>query len=84
MLVKRLLHSKMESIMGKYADISSAFSQIKSNTSVKSVDQFIIRFLNKNQIYGELLDSISKLEPKIDLLEEERKMLEEEHAKLLF
>ena len=32
--------------------------------------------MNKNQIYGNLLESISKLEPKINDLEEERKELE--------
>jgi hypothetical protein len=56
--------------MKKYSQASSSFSQIKSNTTVKAVDEFVYKFLNKNEIYGNLLESISKLEPKIETLKE--------------
>lgn len=36
-LLKKILHFKMESLMKKYSEVSLAFNQIKSNSSVKTV-----------------------------------------------
>ncbi len=51
--------------MKKYLTINQSFATIKQNTTVKTADQFIYKFLNKDSIYGELLESIANAEPKI-------------------
>lgn len=60
-LVKKILHCKMESLMKQYKEVSDSFNQIKSNTTVRTAEEFVQKYLTKNVIYGQLSESISKL-----------------------
>jgi hypothetical protein len=51
----------MESLMKQYKEVSDSFNQIKSNTTVRTAEEFVSRYLTKNVIYGQLSESISKL-----------------------
>lgn len=81
-LVKKLLFAKMNALMASFAEINDAFTNIKQNTSIKTTEQFLEHYLFKDKIYGELLESIAKAEPKIDKLKQEREALREEQRQL--
>jgi hypothetical protein len=58
----------MEKLMKTYKEVSNSFNQIKAYTSIKDVDEFVYNYMNKNQIYNELSEKISELEPKLEIL----------------
>lgn len=60
-----MLHSKMENLMEKYREVRDSFTTIKQHTTIKTADQFVLNYLNKDLNYGELLEKISKIEPRI-------------------
>lgn len=64
-LLKAMLHSRMERLMQQYHPINSAFAQVKQHTSVRTVDEFVVKFLKKDELYGELLQKIATAEPQI-------------------
>jgi hypothetical protein len=56
-----MLHSKMEGLMDHYKEVRDSFTKIKQHTSIKTADEFISNYLNKDLNYGELLEKISRL-----------------------
>lgn len=68
--LKHLLNSRMKSLMTRYSQVNDSFITIKQNTSIKTTDEFLKNFIMKEQIYGELLDSIARAEEKINMLKE--------------
>jgi regulator of replication initiation timing len=77
-----MLHFKMEALMKKYQSVREAFTTIKQETNVREADRFVRNYLNKDQIYGDLLESISTREPKIEELKDEKNRLSEEQRHL--
>lgn len=55
---KGMLKSKMQGLINRYQDIEMRFHKIKQATSVKTAQDFIERFLDREQNYGELLGQI--------------------------
>jgi len=51
--------------MTKGKEINDAFCKIKQHTTVRSVEEFVRKFMKKEEVYGSLLESISMSEPKI-------------------
>ena len=51
----------MEILTKKYAEASNSFNQIKANTTVRSAQEFVSKYLTKDVIYGQLSESITKL-----------------------
>ena len=51
--------------MEKYREVRDSFTTIKQHTTIKTADQFVLNYLNKDLNYGELLEKISKIEPRI-------------------
>jgi hypothetical protein len=64
-LLGSILKSKIERELSKHSDIEKAFHNIKLHTGVTHCDVFVEKFLNREQDYGELLNSISEKEPKL-------------------
>jgi hypothetical protein len=51
-LLKRILHFKMESLMKHYEEVRNSFNQIKANTTVRTAEEFVQKYLTKNAVYG--------------------------------
>ena len=58
-LVDNLLRGKMYNEMEKFSTVEMAFKNIKIATGVSDAQQLIFKFLNKEQVYGELLSKIA-------------------------
>ena len=69
--LKKMLQMKMQRIMIKYKGISDSFTTIKQNTPIKTAREFINNYLNRDKIYGDLLEAISRAEPEIENLKEQ-------------
>lgn len=80
--LKEMLKNKMNGLMNKYEEVNFAFTAIKQSTSVKTTEEFIHHYLYKDEIYGQLLESIAKAEEKIEVLKEEAEQLKEEGKRL--
>lgn len=65
-LVSSILKSKIERELAKHSEIEKAFHNIKLHTGITHCDVFVEKFLNREQDYGELLNSISDKEPKLE------------------
>lgn len=59
LFLKNLLKSRMAHLMEQHSHTEVSFRVIKQQTSIKDADELVERFLNKEQYYGQLLDSIS-------------------------
>lgn len=59
-LLSAILRSKIERELNKHHDVEKAFHNIKLNTGVSQSDQFVEKYLTREQTYGELLNSISE------------------------
>ncbi len=57
--VDNLLRSKMYNEMEKFSMVEMAFKNIKIATGVSDAQELIFKFLNKEQVYGELLSKIA-------------------------
>jgi len=47
--------------MEQYKEARTSFTKIKQHTTIKTADQFVLNYLNKDLNYGELLEKISRL-----------------------
>jgi len=47
--------------MEQYKEVRTSFTKIKQHTTIKTADQFVLNYLNKDLNYGELLEKISRL-----------------------
>ncbi len=57
--VDNLLRNKMYKEMEKFSLVEMAFKHIKIATGVSDAQELIFKFLNKEQVYGELLSKIA-------------------------
>ena len=55
LFLKKLLRGKMENLMAKCKGIEMAYHSIRQSTSIDGVDDFIERYLAREQTYGGLL-----------------------------
>lgn len=69
-LVDKLLRGKMDNEMEKFSTVEMAFKNIKIATGVYDAQQLIFKFLNKEQVYGELLSKIADNEKRMGELKE--------------
>lgn len=55
----------MEHLLMEHNKTEVAFHKMKQQTSIKDAGDLVERFLNKEQYYGQLLESISEKEQKL-------------------
>ncbi|KRX07085.1 hypothetical protein PPERSA_05249 [Pseudocohnilembus persalinus] len=72
LFVNQLFKAKMTRELSKFEIIEKTFQNIKQSTGVSDAQQIVEKFLTREQIYGELLASISEQEKKIENLEQTR------------
>ena len=82
--LKRMLKVKMERLMVEHSKVELAFHHMKQETSLRDANELIDRFLNKEQYYGQLLESISEKEERLEALKEEREQVEKEYQETLY
>lgn len=58
--LKNVLKSKMERLMGQFGAVELSFHKMKQATSIKDCNDFIEKFLGREETYGMLLDSIAE------------------------
>lgn len=66
LFLKGVLKAKMQRLMGKYNQIQLSFHKMKQATSLKDSNEFIQRFLTRQETYGMLLESISEKEKHLE------------------
>lgn len=57
--MEKLLRDKMNREMVKFGTVELAFKNIKTETGTGEVEDLISKFLNKENIYGDLLGKIA-------------------------
>jgi uncharacterized protein YydD (DUF2326 family) len=60
-----MLRDKMNKLMERYREVETSYNTIRKETRVQSIKEFIDDYLNKEQRYGDLLESINKAEQRI-------------------
>lgn len=55
----RMLRDKMDREMKKFEIVENAFKNIKIATGVSDTQELVQKFLNKEEVYGELLSAIA-------------------------
>ena len=80
--MSRFLQNKMHIEMDKFGVIETAFKNIKIATAVQDGPIMVTRYLEKEKIYGRLLDSIAKSEKEIEVLKTDRDELLKERKEL--
>ena len=68
--VSKMLRDKIDKEMEKFKTVEIAFKQIKTATGVNDAKTLIYKYLNKEQVYGELLGKIAENEKKIEGLKQ--------------
>lgn len=66
--MSRMLKNKMDREMSKFGVVENAFKNIKIATGVADTQELVKKFLNKEEVYGELLSAIAESEKKIETL----------------
>lgn len=61
-----MLNNKITIEMNKFSVIEKSFTYIKSRTEVTDCETLVTRFLNKGEIYGELLGKVTDCKIKKD------------------
>jgi hypothetical protein len=61
--------------MEKFVLVETAFKNIKIATGVSDAQELIFKFLNKEQVYGELLSKIADNEKRMTGLKHEKETL---------
>lgn len=77
-----MLRDKMNKLMERYREVETSYNTIRKETRVQSIKEFIDDYLNKEQRYGDLLESINKAEQRIAEEKEVKVELDREKAKL--
>ena len=80
--MNKFLQNKMHIEMEKFNVVETAFKNIKIATGVLDGPTMVTRYIEKEKIYGRLLDSIAKSEKEIDKLNEVRDGLLREKKEL--
>jgi hypothetical protein len=55
LFLKGFFKFKMEKLIAKYSQVEISFHKMKQATSIKNSNQFIEKFLNREETYGLLL-----------------------------
>ena len=80
--MNKFLQNKMHIEMEKFNVVETAFKNIKIATGVLDGPTMVTRYIEKEKIYGRLLNSIAKSEKEIDKLNEVRDGLLREKKEL--
>lgn len=80
MFLKHMLKAKMERLMEEHNCEELAFHQIKQATSIKTAGDFIDKFMNRQETYGMLLESINEKEQRLEEIKQEREDLQKSYG----
>lgn len=65
--------------MEKFRVVETAFKNIKLATGITDAHSIVKNYLNRELVYGRLLDNIAEKEKKIEVLRKERTEIKKEH-----
>lgn len=74
----------MERLMEKHNKEEIAFQKVKQATSIKNANEFIDKFLGREETYGLLLESISEKENRLEEIKQERDQLEKNYSDTVY
>ena len=78
-----VLKSKIERELGRNEKIEKSFQRVKVGTGVVQCEEFVGKYLGREERYGELLGKVSEKEPMLERLQRENERLGKELRELM-